>query len=137
MSLDPRNVGTIVGGLTTDPELINENILKLRVAVDYAGNDRVQTDNKSGYFNVTYFLNNDTPNTKFVANQVREGKMKKGSQVHILYRLVQDRWEQDGQNRQAVTLVAESLTYAGSAPRTETATSTASSTEAANVPDEF
>lgn len=142
MSLDPRNHGSLVCGLVADPETANNgNILKLRVAADYAGNER-NSDNKSGYFNVTYFLNNDNPNAKFVRKQFEDGKLKKGSQVIVLYRLVQDRWEKDGQKMSSVNLVAEALTYAGSAPREASASGGGGSSDAGNagggeVPTEF
>lgn len=139
--IDPLNNGNLVGGIVADPELVNDNkILRLRIGVDRAGNDRINRDNDSGYFNVTYFLNNDDPNTKFVRGQLEKGNLKKGSQVHILYRLVQDRWEQEGNKRSAVSLIAESLTYAGTRGTGETKTTTASGGETqkqAEVPTEF
>lgn len=114
--LNPKNTLNIVGGLTRDPEVVgnNGNIIKFGLAVDYAANDK-GSDNNSGYFDVTYFVSD---NNDFVKRQVSEGKMKKGSQLHILGRLVQDRWtssEDEGSKKMSkVSIVAEAITYSGS-----------------------
>lgn len=136
--IDVRNNGNITGGLVTDPEMVgnNNNVVRLRIASDYAGKDRENPDNRTGYFNVTMFLNDENPNTKFVKSQIDNGNLKKGSQVQILYRLQQDRWEKDGQKQQNVGLIAESLTYAGSANR-EGSASESKSEPAAEMPSEF
>lgn len=139
--LDPRNVVNISGGLTADPEKPTENIVKFRIGVDFSGNDSENNDNKSGYFDVTYFLNTKTPNAEFVARQISEGKLKKGSKVQILGRLLQERWKSDGRNASRVVIVAESLSYqapSGSLPTTRSSDdkplANASSTA---VPSEF
>lgn len=112
--LDPKNTIVITGGVVQDPELVNGNILKLRLAVDYAGSEK-NTQNNSGYFDVTYYLNDEgNRNATFVKSQIDDGKMKKGSQVQIVGRLVQERWSaEDGGGRSRVVIVAEALTYAG------------------------
>lgn len=135
--IDSRNNGNLVCGLVADPELMGNdgNVARFRVAADYSGKDRQNPDNKSGYFNVTMFLNEDTPNARFVKDQIGKGNLKKGSQVHILYRLQQDRWEKDGQKFQNVTLVAESLGYAGSA-RSEGGSGSRQES-ATDIPNEF
>lgn len=113
--LDPKNVVTASGGLTADPEIVgNGKVVKLRLAIDYAGNDRDNPDNKSGYFNVTYFTN-DSPNGKFISSQLDSGSMKKGSQIMVVGRLVHERWKgQDGRNASQVVIIAEAITYSGS-----------------------
>lgn len=111
--LDPRNVVNITGGLTADPEKPTENIVKMRIGVDFAGNEK-NSDNNSGYFDVTYFLNANTPNTQFISRQISEGKLKKGSRIQVLGRLVQERWQTDGRNASKVVIVAESISYASS-----------------------
>ncbi len=135
--IDARNNGNLIGGLVADPELVgnNNDIVRLRIASDFSGRDANNPDNKTGYFRVTMFLNDDNPNTRFVKGQIEKGNLKKGSQVHILYRLQQDRWDKDGKTMSDVTLVAESLNYAGSAPKSmEAGEPTAA---AGNIPDEF
>src|SRR5690606_34106654 len=95
--LDPRNVVSLTGGVVADPEVVGEsgNIIKLRVAVDFSGQEK-NSDNKSGYFDVTYYANNtDNRNVRFVKDQVTSGKLKKGSQISLLGRLVQERWTTD------------------------------------------
>lgn len=144
--LDPKNSVNITAGIVSDPEVVaNGNIIKLRVAIDYAGNEK-GTGTTSGYFDVVYYLKdgNDfaSKNASFVSKQINEGKMKKGSQVQILGRLVQERWTQDNQNRSKIVVVAEALTYVGSAYQKPADSSAASSSSALkqasnNVPDEF
>lgn len=112
--LDPQNLVNMSGGIVADPEVINENILKLRVAVDYSGSEK-GSDNKSGYFDVVYYLKDNgnyvNKNASFVAGQVSDGKMKKGSSVSLIGRLVQERWKQDERSASKVVIVAEHLTY--------------------------
>lgn len=138
--IDPKNLSNLTGGLVVDPEVVNDNILKLRLAVDYAGSEK-GSQNTSGYFDVTYYLNNDDNqrNAKFVRSQISEGKMKKGSQVSLVGRLVQERWTGDGDKKNAkVVIVAEAITYAGGGrPATEGSTSTASGPSQSELPDNF
>jgi hypothetical protein len=111
--LDGRNLVTITGGIVSDPEVINDSILKFRFGVDYAGSER-DSDNTSGYFDVVFYLNNEDSQrtSKFLRGQLADGKFKKGSQVSILGRLVQERWTgQDDKKNSRVTIVAESVNY--------------------------
>lgn len=129
--LSAKNCINITGGVCADPEVINDNILKLRLAVDFAGNDRSTTGSSSGYFDVTYFMNNEDNgrNAKFVRSQIADGKMKKGSQISIVGRLTQDRWpgEGDKSGGQKVYIVAEAIDYAGgSRPANESSANTGS-----------
>jgi len=144
--IDPKNTIILSAGLIADPELVaNGNIVKLRVAVDYAGSEK-GSGMSSGYFDVTYYLKDGnefaSKNAAFLANQISGGKMKKGSQLQIVGRLVQERWQQDNQNRSKVIIAAEAVTYAGSAYKkdssdTGSSSNTKTTTVAANVPDEF
>jgi single-stranded DNA-binding protein len=112
--LSPSNVGVLVGGLVADPESIDTKsgkIYKFRVGADRAGSDSGKV--ASGYFDVVFFDNNDNPSGNFVRRQIEEGKFKKGSQLHILYRLNQERWKTEGgESRSKITLIAEAITYA-------------------------
>lgn len=113
--MDPKNVTTQTGGLVADPEVIdtsNGKIIKLRFAVDYAGREK-DSDNRSGYFDVTYYANESNPNSKFVLSQIEKGNFKKGSQLSIVGRLVQERWTKDSNKGQRVVIEAEGVTYAG------------------------
>lgn len=142
--LDPQNLVTISGGLIADPEVVNEKIMKIRLGVDYAGSEK-DSDNNSGYFDVVYYMKDNngftSKNASFVSSQIQAGKMKKGSTVSIIGRLVQERWKQDEQNRSRIVIVAEHMTYgqrAGGA-KSESATSSPASAPAANtsVPQSF
>lgn len=113
--LDPQNLVTISGGLIADPEMVaNGKIMKVRLGVDYAGSDK-DSDNTSGYFDVVYYLKDNNgfinKNASFVNSQVEASKMKKGSTVSIIGRLVQERWKQDDQSRSRIVIVAEHMTY--------------------------
>jgi len=141
--IDPRNIVNLSAAIVSDPETVaNGNILKLRIAVDYAGSEK-GSGSSSGYFDVTYFLkdgsNYASKNAEFVARQISDKKMKKGSSVQILGRLVQERWQQDNQSRSKVVIVAEALTYASSNyQKADGSSSDAAPAQASmSVPDEF
>jgi hypothetical protein len=143
--IDPRNTIILSAGLIAEPELIaNGNIAKLRIAVDYAGSEK-GAGASSGYFDVVYYLKDgsefSSKNAMFLSKQITESKMKKGSQIQIVGRLIQERWQQDGGNRSKVVIVAEAVTYAGSSFQKSgdsSAPATASKSESSfSVPDEF
>jgi hypothetical protein len=137
--IDPRNVVSITAGVVADPELINDKIAKLRVAIDYAGSEKGASAS-SGYFDRVYYLkdgdNFSSKNAKFVHTQIVDKKMKKGSQIQLIGRLVQERWQQEDVNRSRVVIVAESVSYVGSAAP-KTAEKSDSSTESKFIPDSF
>lgn len=141
--IDPRNTVILTAGLIADPELVaNGNIAKLRIAVDYAGSEK-GAGASSGYFDIVYYLKDGSDfaskNASFVAGQISNGKMKKGSQLQIVGRLVQERWQQDGQNRSKIVIAAEALTYAGSTynKSSDSSSSSSKSESSISVPDEF
>lgn len=143
--IDPRNNVILTAGIVAEPELVaNGNIAKLRIAVDYAGSEK-GSGVTSGYFDVTYYLKDGSEfaskNAAFVAKQIDEGKMKKGSQVQLVGRLVQERWQQEGQGRSKVVIVAEAVTYVGSSGQKSDSSSSSNDTKQSNssysVPDEF
>ena len=134
--LDPNNVVTISGGLVADPEVINDKILKLRLAVNFAGNEK-DSGNTSGYFDVTYFLNSGDKNAEFVQGQLNAGNLKKGSQVRLMGRLVQERWTTDGKNNARVVIVAEALTYNGARSGSDSGESSAPAAPASVAPSNF
>jgi single-stranded DNA-binding protein len=141
--IDPKNTVLITAGIVSDPEIVaNGNIAKFRVAIDYAGSEK-GSPASSGYFDVVYYLKDGSDfaskNAAFVSKQISESKMKKGSQVQVLGRLVQERWQQEGSNRSKVVVVAESMTYVGSYSQSDKKPSSGSSTASGSVsvPDEF
>lgn len=144
--LDPQNLVTITGGLVADPEVINGRIMKCRVALDYAGSEK-DSDNKSGYFEIVYYLKNNNgftnDNASFVSGQIDSGKLKKGSTVSVVGRLLQERWKgQDGKGASRVVIVVEHLGYAKSSRSSAPSTSSeGSQTQAASssnsVPSSF
>ena len=145
--IDPRNNVILTAGIVSDPEMIaNGNIAKFRIAVDFAGSEK-GAGVTSGYFDVTYYLKDGTDfatkNASFVSKQIGEGKMKKGSQVQLVGRLVQERWQQEGSARSKIVIVAEALTYVGSSFQKSDTAATSSNNQAKqggsahSVPDEF
>jgi len=138
--IDPKNVISITGGVVSDPELINDKIAKFRLAVDYAGSEK-GSQNNSGYFDVVYYLKDGsdfaTKNASFLHSQITSGKLKKGSPIQLVGRLVQERWQQDNQNRSKVVIVAESVSYVASSSAPKSATATTSSSSGATASEEY
>lgn len=135
--IEGRNVVILTGGIVRDPEVVNGSIAKFSVAVDFGGSEKGGSN--TGYFDVTYFLNGDENkrNASFVSSQINEGKMKKGSQISLVGRLVQERWTDDNGNRSKVVVVAESISYASGAARPTTGEASASAGEASVVITDF
>jgi len=141
MMLDPRNAVVMTCGVVADPEVISGNMAKLRVAVDYAGYEK-GSDNRSGYFDVVFYLDDSNPNAKFVKSQIEDSKMKKGSQIQLIGTLKHRRWEtEDGGKRSAVSIQAENIAYVRGGGDSKTGSSPTSSSESSEatleVPDEF
>jgi hypothetical protein len=140
--IDPKNLINITGGVVADPELVNDRIAKFRLAVDYAGQEK-GGDNNSGYFDVVYYLKDSngfsSKNASFMYGQISDFKIKKGSKLTIVGRLVQERWKQEDQNRSRVVIVAEHVSYASSAAPAKSAASTneATAVGSSSVPDSF
>jgi single-stranded DNA-binding protein len=131
--LDPQNLVNLTGGIVADPEIVNGKIFKTRLAIDYAGSEK-DSDNNSGYFEIVYYLKNNSgfvsQNAEFVSSQVTQGKLKKGSTVSLIGRLVQERWKgQDGKGNSRVTIVVEHLSYAKSSRSSGTSSASASSSD--------
>jgi len=102
--LDPRNTVVMTCGVVADPEVVSGNLAKLRVAVDYAGYEK-GSDNRSGYFDVVFYMDDSNPNAKFVKSQIEESKMKKGSQIQLVGTLKHRRWEsEDGGQKEVLFL---------------------------------
>lgn len=139
--LDSRNLINLTGGVVADPELVNGNILKLRVGVDYAGSEK-GSDKNSGYFDVTYYLQTDdnARNAKWLKEQVDNGNLKKGSQIHVIGRLVQERWTNEDKKNSRVVIVAENVSYvkkSGESTGGALSASAGSAPSQAELPDNF
>lgn len=140
--IDPKNLINITGGVVSDPELVNDKIAKFRLAVDYAGSEK-GSDNNNGYFDIVYYLKDSSgfasKNASFMHGQISESKLKKGSKLTIVGRLVQERWKQDDQNRNRVVIVAEHISYAttGTPAKSASSTNEAAAVGASSVPDSF
>lgn len=135
--IDPKNVVVLSGGLIEAPE-VNNGVARLRLACDYSGTDQANPDNRSGYFNVKYFLNNaqNKSNAEFVTKQIENENFKKGSGLSVQGRIVHERWEdKDGDKRSTYVIYAEAITYSGSARPAEDGD--AATTAASPVPESF
>jgi single-strand DNA-binding protein len=99
----------LVGNLTKDPELrqtpSGTDVCKLRIAV----NTRIKKDgewtDKANYFDVTIWGNSGANAAKYLS---------KGRPVAIDGRLDWHEWEQDGNKRQAVEIIADNVQFLGS-----------------------
>jgi len=138
--LDPKNVINLTSGVVADPEIINDKIAKFRVAVEYAGSEK-GSQSTAGYFDVTYYLKDSdgfvSKNASFVHGQITGGKMKKGSQISIIGRLLQERWQQDNQNRSKVVVIAEHISYAASSSSKSSDNKSEATATSSSVPEEF
>lgn len=140
--LDPKNMVNLTAGVVADPEIINDRIAKFRIAIDYAGSEK-GSQSTSGYFDVTYYLKDSdgfvNKNASFIHSQITGGKLKKGSQISIIGRLLQERWQQDNANRSKVVVVAEHVAYAANASSNKSGDSAPAAKAASSnsVPEEF
>jgi single-stranded DNA-binding protein len=140
--IDPKNLINISGGIIADPELIADGkIMKARIGVDYAGSEK-DSDNNSGYFDIVFYLKDKdgftSKNANFVSTQISSGKMKKGTSVSIVGRLLQERWKQDGSGRSKVVIVVEHMTYGAYAKSSsDSSSSSTSETSQASIPASF
>lgn len=138
------NVLTLGGRLVADPNKVSDNIVTFRVAVDYSGSSSVNPDQRTGFFNVKYFLNTGSPNATFIRNQVDEGKMKKGSAILLVGEIKAEEYkDKNDQTRQEILVIADNVTYMGGGASTSNGTEPAmagaasSSSSSIPVPDEF
>jgi single-stranded DNA-binding protein len=78
-------------------------------------------------------------NANFVNGQLDQGKLKKGSTVSIVGRLVQERWKQDEQSRSRIVIVVEHLTYSsrGSKAPSDSSKESAPAQVSASIPSSF
>ncbi len=138
--LDPKNCINLTAGIVLPPETIPMNnggkIVKLRVAVPYAGQEK-DTDDDRGFFDVTFYAREAESNGKFVLNQLEAGNFKPGTTIQLIGRMTQERWVgPDGKKNSKVVVVAENITYAGTNPNKAKADE-AEVEEAAGLPDKF
>lgn len=98
----------LVGRLTRDAELRYSGgglaICKFSLAVNRRKKSGEQWVDEVSYFDVTYFGK---------AAEAVNQYLQKGKQVAIQGELRQDRWEQDGQNRSKVEIVANNVQLLG------------------------
>lgn len=118
--------GVIVGRLTRDPELNDSGkVLTLGIAVNrrVKARDSEEWDDEVSFFDV-----------KVLGNRAQglAGFLQKGRQIAVDARIVQERWEKDGQNRSAVRFIADEVVPLGSkddAPQTSVSEAPAESTD--------
>ena len=104
----------LIGNLTRDPELRYTQGGTAVCDVGLAVNNRYKKGD--GWQETTTFV--DITMWKRTAEVAAE-YLKKGSPVHIEGRLHLEQWEQDGQKRQKLKVVCESMQMLGSAPRNQ------------------
>jgi single-strand DNA-binding protein len=106
------NINRVVlaGNLTRDPELRQlaggNSVCKLRIAVNTRAKDRDtgQWTDKPNYFDVTVWGAQGESCARYLT---------KGSGVMVDGRLEWREWEQEGQKRQAVEIIAENTQFVG------------------------
>ena len=94
----------LIGRLTRDAEMRFTNggmaIASFSIAVNKRKKNGDQWEDEAHYFDCTLFGK---------AAESIEGWLKKGKQVAVQGELRQSRWEQDGQNRSKIEIVANSV----------------------------
>jgi single-strand DNA-binding protein len=101
----------LVGNLTRDPELRHTPsgtaVCKLRIAVNTRQKDQASGEwrDKPNYFDVTVWGNQGESCAQYLS---------KGRPVAVDGRLDWREWEQDGQKRQAVEIIADTVQFLGS-----------------------
>lgn len=112
----------LVGRLTRDPELNDTGkILKLGLACNYRKKSGDDWTDEVSFFDVTVFGNRAQGLASF---------LEKGRQIAVDGRIVQERWEKDGQNRSAVKFYADEVTPLGS--KSENASNSSSGSDVAS-----
>ena len=111
--LSSRNLITLEGGLTKDPEIFDEKVAHFSIAVDGAGNER-GVKNAPGYFDGKMWLTDSefTPaaNVRNIKTALNEGTLKKGTKVSVIGRLVQERWQdKDGKRSSRTVIMVDSM----------------------------
>lgn len=139
----PFNSINIAGRLTEDPKVFGSNTYSLRIAVDYAGRDSTNPDQRTGFFTLKYFAQ-DNPNSRFVTSQIADNKMKKGSYIACIGELSQETWlSKDDSKQYGVVIIADNITYMpmGSSETSSSASKGESgelvSANISSAPDEF
>lgn len=113
--INPNNTVHVYGRLTADAEKVMDGkMLRFSVAVDNAGYDPSNPDNKAGFFNCKIWLtNNDWVAAGFVKSVEQlfdSGRLSKGAPVRIVGQLNHDRWTDKNDNKRSdVTVVVESI----------------------------
>ena len=95
------------GHLTRDPEIWKTKNEKTICKFSVASNRYLPKDDGEFSEDVSYF---DITAWDLLAESCGE-ELKKGRGVRIIGRLKQDRWEQDGQKRSRVFIVAEHIVF--------------------------
>jgi single-strand DNA-binding protein len=99
----------LVGNLTKDPELRHTAggtpVASLRLAVNGRRKDGDEWVDKPNYFNINVFGNQAESCAQYLS---------KGRPVAVDGRLDWREWEKDGQKRQAVEVIADSVQFLGS-----------------------
>ena len=104
-------IATLIGRLTRDPETSTTikngeelTLTKFSIAVD----DSFGKDSSTSFFDLVAWNGLGTNLAK------HKGK---GDQIAVVCRPKQNRWQQDGQNRQKVEFIAEKIEFLGSSNR--------------------
>jgi hypothetical protein len=134
----------IQGGLTKDPEVYEDKVVHLSVAVDNSGNEK-GVKNAPGYFDVKIWMTPSkmTPEvtTEALKTAINEKTLKKGAKISVIGRLIHERWKDDtGKRSSRAVIMAESFNILYSGSRATTPKDEDSSTvsnEAVTYIDEF
>jgi len=113
---DPRNNGTWLVGVGSDPEIktisSGSRLIEFRAALDRAKRNSNDPEDTTAWATVTIWDNGNS--TKFCFDQVESGKMKKGSQIVVCGSIGIDEYtNKDGVPVQRLAIKADGFTYQG------------------------
>ena len=136
------------GNLSRDPEIHTTpqgvEVVHFTIAVSGAGSGSGEKDS-AGFFDCKIWL---TENDFVVPAEIRaaregfKGDWKKGTRIQVMGRLIQERWEKDGEKRNRVIVLADKVQAFNFRKDGEGGTTTAAAPVAAAVggytpPEEF
>ena len=107
------NIVVVVGRLTRDAELKytagGQAVCKFSIAVNRRRKDGDKWEDEPNFFDVVLWGRQGETLTQYLV---------KGKSVGVSGELRQDRWQQDGQNRSKVEIVASTIQLLGGSPST-------------------
>lgn len=112
--INPRNSWTFWAGVVADPEVKElsggTRVAELRLALDRAKRSSIDKEDTTAWLDAVVYDNGDR-DSKFIFDQITDGKLKKGSQIAVSAEYREDEWEQDDKKRQRTKVHINGIAY--------------------------